>query len=254
MVVVRPLPARAAGSRRQGPVRRCACRANQVLACASACSTAGLFRIGTEDYAVTNETMPWAIDEEAPRHHQQATTRSSSDYPASYSSATSPGRRPESRRSSGSSSRAAAASTSCCPTRDGRAWRDVKSGDINAYLKDATGSTCRPRTSAPGSDRARRRDAGRVELRRLLADQAQAPDHPRGQQVSHTTSATPAVARASYIDPRVFDRFRDGIVSSPSTWSPTRTRARPSTAGRGGGARPHHGGERALVRGLERAA
>jgi DNA topoisomerase-1 len=30
--------------------------------------------------------------------------------------------------------------------------------------------------------------------------------------VAHHLGNTPAVARASYIDPRVFDRYRDGVV------------------------------------------
>ena len=32
------------------------------------------------------------------------------------------------------------------------------------------------------------------------------------KEVAHYLGNTPAVCRASYIDPRVFDRYRDGIV------------------------------------------
>ena len=32
------------------------------------------------------------------------------------------------------------------------------------------------------------------------------------QEVAHYLGNTPAVCRASYIDPRVFDRFRDGLT------------------------------------------
>ena len=36
------------------------------------------------------------------------------------------------------------------------------------------------------------------------------------KEVAHYLGNTPAVARASYIDPRVFDRFNDGLVIEPS--------------------------------------
>jgi DNA topoisomerase-1 len=35
------------------------------------------------------------------------------------------------------------------------------------------------------------------------------------REVSYFLGNTPAVARASYIDPRVFDRFRDGYTIGP---------------------------------------
>ena len=35
------------------------------------------------------------------------------------------------------------------------------------------------------------------------------------KQVAHFLGNTPAVARASYIDPRVFDRFREGFTIEP---------------------------------------
>ena len=36
------------------------------------------------------------------------------------------------------------------------------------------------------------------------------------KEVAHYLGNTPAVARASYIDPRVFDRFNDGLVIEPA--------------------------------------
>src|SRR5204863_8218572 len=35
------------------------------------------------------------------------------------------------------------------------------------------------------------------------------------KQVAHFLGNTPAVARSAYIDPRVFDRFRDGYTIEP---------------------------------------
>jgi DNA topoisomerase-1 len=36
------------------------------------------------------------------------------------------------------------------------------------------------------------------------------------KEVAHYLGNTPAVARASYIDPRVFDRFNDGLTIDPA--------------------------------------
>jgi DNA topoisomerase IB len=36
------------------------------------------------------------------------------------------------------------------------------------------------------------------------------------KEVAHYLGNTPAVARASYIDPRVFDRFADGTTIAPA--------------------------------------
>jgi DNA topoisomerase IB len=52
------------------------------------------------------------------------------------------------------------------------------------------------------------------------------------KEVAYYLGNTPAVARASYIDPRVFDRFNDGLtLDLEAMTEPVRAR--------GGGARPH---------------
>jgi DNA topoisomerase-1 len=97
----------------------------------------------------------------------------------------------------------------------GRVWFDVKSADINDYIKEATGGEFSAKdfrtwgatvltavalavsgpvaTSATGRKRA---------IARVV------------QEVSHYLGNTPTVCRASYIDPRVFDRYRSGWVIS----------------------------------------
>ena len=47
------------------------------------------------------------------------------------------------------------------------------------------------------------------------------------KEVAHYLGNTPAVARASYIDPRVFDRYRDGEAIDYQLWARP---ARPATA------------------------
>ena len=100
--------------------------------------------------------------------------------------------------------------------KDGGRWRDVKSADINAYIKEVTGGDFSAKAfrtwngtvlaavgfsvtgEAPRSKTARKRVETHVvkEVARFLGN-------------------TPAVARAAYIDPRVIDRFRDGYVIEP---------------------------------------
>jgi DNA topoisomerase IB len=96
----------------------------------------------------------------------------------------------------------------------GRRWQEVRSPDINAYLKDATGEDVSAKDfrtwgatvlaavalavvdeGSVGSRTARKRAISRAV-----------------GEVAHYLGNTPAVARASYIDPRVLDRFRDGAT------------------------------------------
>ena len=93
----------------------------------------------------------------------------------------------------------------------GRRWRDVRSADINAYLKEATGEDVSAKDF---------RTWGATVLAAVaLAVSDGAPDTKTARkraimravkEVAHYLGNTPAVARASYIDPRVFDRYRDG--------------------------------------------
>jgi DNA topoisomerase IB len=98
--------------------------------------------------------------------------------------------------------------------REGRRWRDLKSADINAYVKEVTGGDFSAKdfrtwnatvlaavalaVSGPAaqlSERSRKRAVNRAV-----------------KEVAHYLGNTPAVARASYIDPRVFDRFDGGLT------------------------------------------
>jgi DNA topoisomerase-1 len=97
--------------------------------------------------------------------------------------------------------------------REGRGWRDVRSTEINAYLKelargDFTAKDFRTwnGTVLAAVAVAARSDGGRTKTARKRAlSQAVA-------EVAHYLGNTPAVARSAYIDPRVFDRFRAGAT------------------------------------------
>jgi DNA topoisomerase-1 len=93
---------------------------------------------------------------------------------------------------------------------DGR-WHDVRSTDINAYLKEHVGddysakdfrtwhATVLAAVVLAGKDA----EATTVTSRRRLASAAI-------KDVAGYLGNTPAVCRASYVDPRVIDRFIDG--------------------------------------------
>jgi DNA topoisomerase I len=95
----------------------------------------------------------------------------------------------------------------------GRLWADLRSEDINAWLKQATG--------ADVSAKDFRTWGATVLAAVALAVSQEAAATKTGRkraitraikEVAHYLGNTPAVARASYIDPRVFDRYRDGEV------------------------------------------
>jgi DNA topoisomerase I len=95
--------------------------------------------------------------------------------------------------------------------KQGRRWEDVRSEDINEYLKDATGEDVSAKDF---------RTWGATVLAAVaLAVSGEVADTKTGRkraisravkEVAHYLGNTPAVARASYIDPRVFDRYGDG--------------------------------------------
>jgi len=96
---------------------------------------------------------------------------------------------------------------------DGRQWHDVTSTEINAYLKEVSGAEITAKDFRTWN--------ATVLAAVALAVSGQAPGTKTGRkraearavkEVARYLGNTPAVCRASYIDPRVFDRFRDGIT------------------------------------------
>jgi DNA topoisomerase I len=186
----------------------------RVLAGAVRLLDRGFFRVGGEDYAVENDSYGLATIQK--RHVQLLDEhRLVFDYPAKSGR-----RRVQSVVDAdvfdivGELKRRRGGSPELLAYRDGRRWRDLRSADINAYVKDATGGDFSAKdfrtwnatvlaavalaVSGPAaqvSQRARRRAINRAV-----------------QEVAHYLGNTPAVARASYIDPRVFDRFEGGLT------------------------------------------
>ena len=95
--------------------------------------------------------------------------------------------------------------------RDGKAWRDIRSEDINAYLKDLAEEDV--------SAKDFRTWHATVLTAALLAAEEQGLTSVTSRkrvvsgvvkEVAEALGNTPAVCRASYIDPRIVDLFLDG--------------------------------------------
>jgi DNA topoisomerase I len=100
--------------------------------------------------------------------------------------------------------------------RDGRRWRDVRSEDINAYLKEAT------RDDFSAKDFRTWNATVLAAVALAVAGEVAASQSGRKRaiaravnEVAHYLGNTPAVCRGSYIDPRVFDAYRGGLIIRP---------------------------------------
>jgi DNA topoisomerase I len=185
---------------------------DKALACAVRLLDRGFFRIGSEDYAEENDT--YGIATMKKRHVTVEGDEVRFDYEAKGGL----------RRVQVVSDRAVAGLVRELKTRrgggdellaykDGRRWVDVKSAEINQYVKDAAGEEFSAKdfrtwsgtvlaavalaVSAPahGSQSSRKRAKSRAV-----------------QEVARYLGNTPTVARTSYIDPRIFDRFDGGLT------------------------------------------
>jgi DNA topoisomerase I len=96
--------------------------------------------------------------------------------------------------------------------RSGRGWCDIRSSDVNEFVKELSGGAF--------SAKDFRTWAGTVlaAVALAVADQAGSQTARNRavsrafQEVAHYLGNTPAVCRASYVDPRVVDRYRAGIT------------------------------------------
>jgi DNA topoisomerase IB len=195
----------------EGPTRE------RVLACAVRLLDRGFFRIGTEEYSVQNETYGLAT-----MHKSHVTLEDGGtmvfDYPAKS------GKRrvqavvdPLAADLVERLKRRRGGSPELLAYKDGRHWRDVKSDEINAYLKEATGGD--------HSAKDFRTWNATVLAAMALAVSGEVANSQNGRkraitravkEVSHYLGNTPAVCRASYIDPRVFDAYRGGLIIRPA--------------------------------------
>ncbi|GHJ55366.1 hypothetical protein Nm8I071_46730 [Nonomuraea sp. TT08I-71] len=95
---------------------------------------------------------------------------------------------------------------------DGRTWRDVRSDEVNDYLRDASGgemtakdfrtwhATVLAATELATAGQQRSTTARRRAVAAVM------------RSVAELLGNTPTVARTSYVDPRVVDLYHDGVL------------------------------------------
>jgi DNA topoisomerase I len=184
----------------------------RVLACATRLLDRGFFRIGSEGYAEQNQTYGLATIQK--RHVRLDGDLISFDY------ASKGGQRrlqsvldPEAREVVAALKRRRGGGPELLAWRRGRAWVDVRSEDINAYIKEQTGGdfTAKDYRTWSATVLAAVAMASSFSVARSRTARARAMSR-AVKEVAAYLGNTPAVCRASYIDPRVFDRFRSGLT------------------------------------------
>jgi DNA topoisomerase IB len=184
----------------------------RVLACATRLLDRGFFRMGSEGYAEQNQTYGLATIHQ--RHVRLDGDVIAFDY------VTKGGKRrlqsvldPEAHEVVAALLRRRGGGPELLGFRRGGAWVDVRSEDVNAYIKEQTGGDFTAKdfrtwaatvlaavALASSFPVARSRTARTRAVRRAV------------QEVAQYLGNTPAVCRASYIDPRLFDRYRSGLT------------------------------------------
>jgi DNA topoisomerase I len=97
--------------------------------------------------------------------------------------------------------------------RNGRGWVDIRSDDINEYIKEIAGEDFSAKDFRTWSATVIAAVALAVSGRAATTKTARKRAMARAvKEVAYYLGNTPAVCRASYIDPRVFDRYQDGIT------------------------------------------
>jgi DNA topoisomerase IB len=186
----------------------------RVLACAVRLLDRGFFRIGSEQYTVQNESYGLAtmrkehvsldpdhramvfnyVAKSGKRRVQGVVDPAAFDVVATL----------KRRRGGG---------PELLAFKNGRGWSDVKSADINEYLKEATGADFSAKDF---------RTWAATELAAIglaVSSEVAATETGRKRavaravkEVSRYLGNTPAVCRASYIDPRVIDAYNGGLT------------------------------------------
>jgi DNA topoisomerase-1 len=98
---------------------------------------------------------------------------------------------------------------------DGGGWHPITPHDVNRYVKKRTGGTfsakdfrtLRGTVTAAGSLAAHGPEPTRGKQKRAIADAM--------RDAAEVLSNTPTIAKASYVDPRIVDRFRAGETIDP---------------------------------------
>jgi DNA topoisomerase-1 len=201
----------------------------RVLACAVRLLDVGLFRIGGEDYAAANET--YGLTTLLKSHVRVERDGLLFDFPAKHGV-----RRVQRiedadvRPLIASLKRRRGGGDELLAFRRGRRWIDVKADDVNAYLKDAAGGdfsakdfrtwnatalcavALAVRAETIGGPGSAGHMAGSATPSASSRESRRRTVKAAIDEVATFLGNTPAVARGSYVDPRVIDRFDEGLT------------------------------------------
>jgi DNA topoisomerase IB len=188
----------------------------RVLACAARLLDLGFFRIGTEGYAEENQTYGLATI-----HKRHVTIEPPSTLHFDYTAKGSKRRiqsvvDPEVYVVVEALKRRRGGTPELLAWRRGRRWVDVRSADINLYVKEVTGGHFSAKdfrtwnatvlaavalavSAAAATPTARKRAVARAM-----------------KEVAYYLGNTPAVCRASYVDPRLVDHYLGGATIAPA--------------------------------------
>jgi DNA topoisomerase IB len=185
----------------------------RIMACATRLLDRGFFRVGSEDYAEENDTYGLATIRKD--HVTVSDGIMVFDYNAK-------GNKRRVQRVDDEDvvhivdklKRRRGGGDELLAFKRGHRWVDVKSADINAYVKEATGGDFSAKDFRTWN--------ATVLAAIALAVSGEAADRPKTarkraakravDEVARYLGNTPAVCKASYIDPRVFDRFDGGLT------------------------------------------
>ena len=188
----------------------------RVLACAVRLLDLGFFRIGGEQYASENQSYGLAT---LLKDHVRVTRAGEIEFEYVGKSGKLWQRslaEPEVCQVVSALKRRRSGGPELLAFREAGRWVDVKSGDINDYLREATGgddtakdfrtwsATVLAAVGLAVSTNAESATARRRAVTRVV------------KEVSEKLGNTPAVCRASYIDPRIIDLYADGSVADLS--------------------------------------
>ena len=183
----------------------------RVLACATRLLDVGFFRIGTEGYAEQNDSYGLATIQKG--HVRLDVSTVTFDYQAKG------GKRriqgvvdPDVHAVVAALKRRRGGGPELLAYKEGRRWVDVRSPDINAFIKEITGGDFTAKdfrtwnaTVLAAVALAVAAEAASPTARKRAVTRAM-------REVAHYLGNTPAVCRASYVDPRVVDRYRSGVT------------------------------------------
>jgi DNA topoisomerase I len=188
-----------------------------VLACAVRLLERGFFRIGSEQYAEENESYGLATIRK-----DHVTIQDGGlmvfDFPAKSGQRRHQGVLDERACAIvGALKRRRGGGPELLAYRVGRRWQDLRSDDINEYLKEATGGEHSAKDFRTWNATALAAVALAVSGRSAHTRTARKRAIKRAvEEVAVYLGNTPAVCRASYIDPRVFDAFDARLTIAPA--------------------------------------